>query len=215
MEGFADALDVLASIAQEQGDLDRAVKEYRRVQKVYRDIGELRGVAVANSSLAEVALLQGRYDDALSLALETKEIYESQGDDEGQIIALLTEGFARLGQASIEASTAAFQRALSLSKELDHIEGVAIAFEGLAAAASHRDTSDEAARFLGMAATMREERGFVRQSVEDLFYRATVKTLRSKLGAARFEESFNSARQEATRLSKGESSLRLHTGDSS
>jgi predicted ATPase/class 3 adenylate cyclase len=187
-QGVAQSLEVLAGLAQESGELDRALALYRRVRQMYEDLADEFGVAVATGSLANVAILQQRYSEALSLAEEAKEWYEEHGDTEGVIHALLTRGFADLSRGLPSQGAAAFQSALAVSKDLTHMEGVAVSLEGLAAVAVELKMFAEAAILLGKAALLRDEGGLFRQLMEDHFYQKTLASLRRHSDCDRLDD---------------------------
>jgi hypothetical protein len=167
------------------GDLDLASTQFRLVRQMYEELEDERGIAVAIGSLANIALLQQRYRDALSLAEESMRGYERKGDTEGIILTLHTRGFAELGCGLLAEGASSFRRALDFSRDLSHAEGVAVALEGLATVAVDLKMFDEAALLLGNASMLRDKGGFFRQALENHFYRATLACLQRFLRSDR------------------------------
>ncbi|HEV2352037.1 MAG TPA: tetratricopeptide repeat protein [Terriglobia bacterium] len=76
----ASALIAIAELALEQMDLAFARASLEEAVEIYRELGDLSGVAVTLNSLSVVRRNQGDYAAARSLLLETIQIWQEGGD---------------------------------------------------------------------------------------------------------------------------------------
>ena len=189
---------MLASLAEEVGDYDEAVRHYSRTREISEKLGNRHGVAATVANLANVALLRQDYDAALDLIRKSKQLFAEQGDIDGMAVSSLNEGLALLGSGRPSESRPCLRRALANAKQLDHKELMATALEGLAAEGALTGDAERAALLLGAASHFRSDENTLRDRLEERLYDEALRGVRQALVAHEFDRLFRDGRRQAT-----------------
>jgi predicted ATPase len=123
-DGGALALINLGSVAESLMQYDVARQRYAECLDYYRKVDDLRGEAHALNNLSVVAIDEGRFEEAASLASRSLEIFEQQVVDErGK--ALVQRNLGWIATAQCEHSTARewLDSSLALYRHLGDREG--------------------------------------------------------------------------------------------
>ena len=179
-----EALMLLGNVIQTRGDFERARTLNEEVARLARQTGDAAALArTLGSRLADVALNQNRFEDAVALSTEGLEIARAAGTLESVVIALenLASALLRLGRA--EEATERFAESLRYAHEIGDAEGVVWGLEGLGAAAAVLGHPRRAARLLGAADAAQPAR---RQPFEARRHEQVVDQLRDELGEPAF-----------------------------
>jgi len=179
-----EALMLLGNVIQTRGDFERARTLNEEVARLARQTGD--GTALARtlgSRLADVALNQNRFEDAVALSAEGFEIALAAGNLEVVVMALvnLASALLRLGRA--EEAAERFAESLRYAHEIGDAECVVWALEGLGTAAAALGHPWRAARLLGAADAALPA---PRQPFEARRHEQVVHQLRDELGEPAF-----------------------------
>jgi predicted ATPase/class 3 adenylate cyclase len=105
----AKALIAAGSIAYWQADLGRARELYQQAVKLYRALGDRRGMADALSNLAPVPMMTGDLPLARRLAAQARDLWQELGDDWQAALATQTLGLSFLFEGGYEQALAYFE----------------------------------------------------------------------------------------------------------
>jgi non-specific serine/threonine protein kinase len=150
----AIALQLLGSVAHVRGDYERARTLAEEVAALSREAGDASLLVNALSSgLADIALVERRFEDAAALSTDAVEIARAAGNVEGGVTALANLASALLALGRAEEATERFAESLRYAQEIRDPESIAWALEGLGATAAALGQPRRAARLLGAADT--------------------------------------------------------------
>ena len=127
----AKTLAAAASFADEQGDVDRAGTLWQESLALYRNLGDIRGIASSLRGLGGIAMSAGDHIAGRSLLEESLSLTKEAGDLEATAWSLLS--------LADKASSEDYQRGCSLAEEslaifrqLEHKRGIAACLNKLA-----------------------------------------------------------------------------------
>lgn len=187
--GRAYYLSSLADVDLAAGDLAAARAGYLEALAIRESLGEATNVAFSKLSLGSLAILEGRYDDAVTLAGEAAAHFRGgdQPDARGGALAMLAEAW--LGQGDLGEASAAITEAGALVERSEN-RGVRLrvartSAEVAAASGKHREAK------VALGEVVREARavGFVDLALE------------AELALGRVEKLMGENEAAATRLS--------------
>ena len=121
----ADALRGAAALAASQGDFARARADSEESVRLYRALGDSRGLARALSNLANTLSAGGEPAGAAGLYEESIALLEQAGDDWGVAVATLNRGFLALTLGDPERARALCEDSLSRFEAFGDREGMA------------------------------------------------------------------------------------------
>jgi tetratricopeptide (TPR) repeat protein len=121
--GEAQALHILGDIAMAKGQLGEARKSYEAALSARREMGETRTVVETQTALAEVALEEGREDEAEALLRRTLSMVPDDAAAAAMSRVLLAQMLLKRNQAAGAAQELAPARALAGGRELGAVEG--------------------------------------------------------------------------------------------
>src|SRR6266700_4112258 len=156
----AKALLGSGRLALLQCDYLPAVRRLEAALRLYRELGDARGVASALQVLGSVAREQGRYARAMELHTESLAIAEGAGDRWAVASAHGYLGFACWLQADFERATEECALALRMFRELGDVEGIAWSLLSLGTVARHQGAREQAAALLQESRSLAERIGF-------------------------------------------------------
>ncbi len=156
----AQALLGSGRLALLQCDYLPAVRRLEAALRLYRELGDARGVASALQVLGSVAREQGRYARAMELHAESLAIAEGAGDRWAVASAHGYLGYACWLQADFGRATQECTLALRMFRELGDVEGIAWSLLSLGTVARHQGARERAAALLQESRSQAERIGF-------------------------------------------------------
>jgi predicted ATPase/DNA-binding SARP family transcriptional activator len=137
-QGVASALDVLGSVAREQGRYARAMELHSESMSVAKGADDQWAVATAHGHLGFVCWLQAEFERATDECEEALRLFRELGDVEGIAWSLLSLGTAARYQGAIEQAAALLQESRSMAERIGFREGIAWSLEQLGLLAACR-----------------------------------------------------------------------------
>ncbi|NRQ37361.1 AfsR/SARP family transcriptional regulator [Nonomuraea sp. NN258] len=200
-------LSSLGRIALLTGELERAVEFHERGMRLASEQANRFAEEFARVGLGLVARRRGDLDTAESLFQESLAWNRRLADDYGVPFYGLTLLLAELGFVAERRGDAAAARArhlegLAAAREGGDPRAVALAYEGLAGAATLAGQHREAARLLGTAAALRESVGAPLPPAERGDVDRITARARTALGETAYAEAFDEAFSEAVTESR-------------
>jgi predicted ATPase/DNA-binding SARP family transcriptional activator len=156
----AKALSGSGMLAHLQCDYPAAVRRLEGALRIYRELGDRRGVAGALNALGCVAREQSRYALARELHEESLGEFTALDDRLGMASAHGSLGFAAWLQGDFAGATAECTQALVVFSELGDVEGAAGELLNLGVVALYRGDFEAAARRLEESRALCVEVGF-------------------------------------------------------
>ncbi len=156
----AKALLGSGRLALLQCDYLPAVRRLEAALRLYRELGDARGVASTLQVVGSVAREQGRYARAMELHEESLSIAEAADDQWAVASAHGYLGFACWLQAEFERATQECTLAVRMFRELGDVEGIAWSLLSLGTVARYQGARDQAAALLQECRSLAERIGF-------------------------------------------------------
>jgi tetratricopeptide (TPR) repeat protein len=157
--GAAMALNNLAAIYYQAGDLVRAEKEFLQVLEEFQKIGNLDGVATAMSNLGGVLQSLGDPRRARKYLEESIPNYEAVEDHEGVALALNNLGDLARQSGELEAARINYQRAMETARQYGEKNAQAYVLSGLGDVLYDRGELAEAKKSYETALELRTQLG--------------------------------------------------------
>jgi non-specific serine/threonine protein kinase len=114
----ARALHGAGSLAQTQGEHERARARYEESLALWRDLGDRRGVAASLNSLGNVAIYQGDHGRARTCYEESLALFRGLGDKQAMADPIHNLGLLAYSEGDLEQARTLFEESLALSREL-------------------------------------------------------------------------------------------------
>ncbi len=127
----AKALNGAGALARQQGDYEDARGFHQEGLALFKEIGDLSGVARSLLNLGNVAYEQGAYDEARALYEENLSIRRQLGDKWGIGLSLNNLGSVALDQGDYEAASSLLSESLEIARALGDPSGTALALANL------------------------------------------------------------------------------------
>ncbi|HKQ99335.1 MAG TPA: tetratricopeptide repeat protein [Pyrinomonadaceae bacterium] len=124
-ESVANALQILGSVAREQGDYDRAIELHQESLSLWRALGNKRGIARSLNYIGFASWLEGDLDKAATVCEETLTLFRGLGDKEGIVWSLLNLSAVMYYTEKYVQAISLCQESLALSREIGYKEGIA------------------------------------------------------------------------------------------
>jgi predicted ATPase/DNA-binding SARP family transcriptional activator len=144
--GIAATLQVLGSVAREQGDYARAERLHKESRVLFEAVGDRLGTAQAQGFLGFAAWLQADWPRAIAECESALAKFRDLGDGDGTAWSLLSLGIVAQYQGDYEQADRLLTEAHELSQQVGYPEGVAWSLHELGLLAMRRD--DPAAQSL-------------------------------------------------------------------
>ncbi len=136
--GVASALQVLGSVAREQGRYARAMELHGESLSIAEDAGDRWAVASAHGYLGFACWLQADFGRAAGECAVALRMFRELGDVEGIAWSLLSLGTVARHQGAREQAAALLQESRSLAERIGFREGIAWSLEQLGLLAADR-----------------------------------------------------------------------------
>ena len=146
----AKALNAAGTLAYCQGDYEEAGGLLEASLRMYRELGDRQGTALALRNLATLYNIQRRYFLARTLYTESLDLFRTIGDREGIAWALHGLGNVALYERDYLAAGSLYEECLSLFKQRNDTQGTALSLAKLGKLA-HKKGEYTAARDLYQA----------------------------------------------------------------
>jgi predicted ATPase len=143
-----------------QCDYAPAVRRCEAALRLYRELGDAKGIAGALQVLGSVSREQGRYARAMELHEESLAVAEAMDDRWGAASAHSYLAFASWLQRDFARAAEEASLALAASRELGDIEGAAWALISLGTVARYQGEIERAALLLAESRSLSEGIGF-------------------------------------------------------
>lgn len=147
------ALNRIARVHRMRGEEARAREVLVRALALFREGGDLRGVASSLDDLAQVERLRGDMEAAQHAADEALAIRRAHGDKRGEAVSLTTLTAIELSRGNLVAAETAAQAALAIREEINDRAGIMSSLNVLGALASERGDLERAEAFWKQALT--------------------------------------------------------------
>jgi len=134
----AEALRGAGVLAVQQGELGSATALCAESLTLYRDLGDIRGIADMLNALANAAREQGDYARAMVLYEDSLARYRALEDTQGIAVALNNLGTAARYHGNLERAATLYQDSLALRRTLGDTQGIAHTLKNLGAVAQAR-----------------------------------------------------------------------------
>ena len=145
----------VAEINSSAPDVAAATGWLRAGAEAFRAADAGWGECLAFVALGRIALLGGKFDDAMELFRRGAEASRASGERFGGTVALHHVGRMNLLAGRLDEAEEAYLESLSGSVALRHEEGIAYCLEGLSAVAARRRDARRAGVLAGAAASIR------------------------------------------------------------
>jgi tetratricopeptide (TPR) repeat protein len=155
----ADALRHLGIIRQEQGRYDEAVKMFKESLKIFKELGDKKGIADNIYEVGNVYFWKGRYDEAIKSYNESLKIFKELGDKNGIALALAQMGMIHEEQGRYDEAVKMFKESLKISKELGNKKEIAINLHELGNVYYLKGRYDEAIKSYNESLKIKKELG--------------------------------------------------------
>jgi class 3 adenylate cyclase/tetratricopeptide (TPR) repeat protein len=133
-EVLAEGLKQLGNVPLMSGDPNEAVAYYRRSEEIYQRLEDIAGIAMVRLNLGTAFGRLGRWEDCLAEFSASLQQFERIGDQWHIGVVYNNMGELYRERRDFSLSIDAFERALSISKEVGYASGIANALTGLGSA---------------------------------------------------------------------------------
>jgi predicted ATPase/DNA-binding SARP family transcriptional activator len=180
------ALNSLAIMARERGDMAAARAAFEEAIESYRSLDDRHRLADALSNLGVVAVDEGRLEDAEGLLEEAMSLDRAFDNEWGLAQTLCGRAALALARATADEAGALLAEAAETLRRLEDRPSQVRVLEQLAATAAVRGDHLLAARLWGAAAAQRDEAGQPRTPAEAAAIDRHLDSSRTALGPKRF-----------------------------
>ena len=162
--------------------------------RVFREVGNLLGIAMAQRATGQVLLDAGQGARAEELLQASLESARDLNDPWAEAASLVTLASAARRRGDLERAEALAREGLALAGPLGTRRQLAIALETLAGTAAASGRASRAARLFGAAGALRDSLGMPRPEAERARYEADLATARQSLGPDGLEAQLSAGR---------------------
>ena len=183
--GEADALNFLATVHLDRGEIERASERYREAAERYERMGDLGGVAVAYSNLGNALYDRGDLDAAGELYTDALALYRRVGRREGESATGTALGNVALARGELAAARGHYEEALTAARAVGSKRLEALALNNYGNALAQAGELDAAGERYRASIALCEELGHDRLLAFDLVGLGDLDLARGHLDAAR------------------------------
>jgi DNA-binding SARP family transcriptional activator len=165
---YAQALQTLGEIEREQSNYAPAQALFESALTIYKDTGDVHGLARCHKGLGEVLLAQGCYDQSRRRYERAVEIFHDLGDKQHAALCLRGIGMACWRLRDYDACRRATRRSLEISQEIGDRRGEAASLNTLGLVAIVQGDQNETQRCLNTSVAIYRELGLERRTAPGL-----------------------------------------------
>jgi predicted ATPase len=188
------ALNDLAIVKEEQGNVQGARALYEQSLTLAREIQDQRSIAIALANLGVLAQHHGDFAGARPLHEESLAILRRVGDRRSIAVEIGNLGEVALGQGRLAEAQALYVDSLHLLQELGDKMYTPYFLAGLAATAGAAGDAERSGRLFGAAEALRETVGAPLPPSEKEVYDRMLATARAHLDEGAFEGAWSAGR---------------------
>jgi predicted ATPase/class 3 adenylate cyclase len=172
----------LGALAFFQADAARAARLYEESLVSWRELGDLPGTALALGNLGEAFDHLGDVTRAEPLYTECLEISRQIGDRQGVVFALSHLAHQARQRGENTEAVSLYIESARISREIGDDARLAESLEGLAGVVAELGAGPDAARLLGSASAIRDQRASPRLTVHQPGYERDVALIEAAVG---------------------------------
>jgi non-specific serine/threonine protein kinase len=124
-ESIATSLQLLGSVAREQGAYYRAIKLHEGSLAIWRELDNKRGVARSLNYIGFASWLNSNFDKTAMVCEQALGLFRTLGDKEGIVWSLLNLSAVMYYRQDYEQAVSLCQESAGLSREIGYKEGIA------------------------------------------------------------------------------------------
>jgi predicted ATPase/DNA-binding winged helix-turn-helix (wHTH) protein len=124
-ESIATSLQLLGSVAREQGNHQRAIELHQESLALWRELKNQRGIARSLNYIGFASWLHGDFEKTATVCKETLMLFRLMGDKEGIVWSLLNQSAVMYYTGKHSQAVAVCKESLTLSREIGYKEGIA------------------------------------------------------------------------------------------
>lgn len=199
--GLAEGQGYLGTVLGLQGNYELAKQLCQTSLDFYHSAQYLdstkksRGRTAALTTLAFIALSQGKYLHAITLSEENCQLLRETGNHTHLLYGLFTLAQATILQGDTERSRTACREALDLAQQLQHMYGLASCLGLIAGIAGHAEQPVQAARLFGAAHALQERIQTPHPPTGRALQERMVLTVRTALGKEQFTAHYSAGQR--------------------
>jgi eukaryotic-like serine/threonine-protein kinase len=129
--GMANLFSQMGVLAEEVGDFPAALEHFREALRLYETLGYAGALAHSHNNVAFAYFMLGQYDNARQFNRSALQQLEDDGRRTDRIMALETRGYLDSVRGDWDAALRAFLESLELSREINLVNGEAVARGGI------------------------------------------------------------------------------------
>ena len=164
----------LASLCNQQGDVDRAMKLWQESLGIEERIGNVKGKAATLANMAGVIAQQGDVDRAMKLWQESLEILDKIGDVQGKAATLANMAGVIAQQGDVDRAMKLWQESLELKESIGNVQGKAATLNNMAGVIAQQGDVDRAMKLWQESLELKEKIGDVQGKAATLHNMAGV-----------------------------------------
>ena len=181
---LAHALTVLGQVALFQGDPPTARERAGEGARLFQEVGEVWGTALALLHLGRAAVESGDLAAARSLLTESAALFRVSGDRQRQALPVDMLGTVALRQGDYDAARMQFEEALAIAQEMGDAQFMADALLHMGTVALRLENAHQSAALYQQSLALYRGQGYKDGIVESLSGLAEVASLLGQPGRA-------------------------------
>jgi tetratricopeptide (TPR) repeat protein len=124
-ESIATSLQLLGSVAREQGNYNPAIELHQESLELWRAMDNKRGIARSLNYIGFASWLHGDFERTAAVCDETLVLFRALGDKEGIVWSLMNMAAVMYYTGQVEQAVSLCKESLTLSREIGYKEGIA------------------------------------------------------------------------------------------
>lgn len=154
----------LAHLYHKLGQNQRALALCEQALEIDQQLGDVHGVAVVQSAIADVLIELGKPQEALALYEQALRIKEELGDVRGMIVIQNAMANVLVQQGELQKALLLFEQCLRIAQDLGEVRGVAITQSAMADVLDRQGKPQEALALYEQALRIKQELGDLREA---------------------------------------------------
>jgi tetratricopeptide (TPR) repeat protein len=157
LKRLAEALNNFGYLANNQGNIPRAIEYYAKSLKIKEELGNKKGIATSLLNLGAIFHSQGEHSKAEEYYRKSLKIQEEMKDKNGIAISLNNLGLVSQHQGNISEAIEYYEKSLKIQEELGNKQGIARALSNLGAIYHDQNNLSKAMEYLSQGLKIQEE----------------------------------------------------------